>query len=61
MFSPTPEERKEDLRKYRKIYNELKQDKGCSTCKHCVHVADYLAFVTAEECECKAGIRKTML
>ena len=57
IFSPTPEERKEDLRKYRKIYNELKQEKGCSTCKHCVHVSDYPAFVIAEECECKVGLQ----
>lgn len=57
IFSPTPEEREENLRKYRNLFNDLKQKKGCSTCKHCVHVADYPDFVTAEECECKAELQ----
>ena len=37
-------------------YEELKADKGCSTCKHCRHVRNYPGFVTGEECECNAGL-----
>ena len=56
IFSPTPEEVEEDLQKLRKIYDDLKQNKGCSTCRHCVHVADYPGYITAEECKCRAGL-----
>jgi hypothetical protein len=38
------------------LYNEFKIKRGCSTCKHCKHVNDYPAFVTAEECICMAGL-----
>lgn len=40
-----------------KIYNELKDKKGCSTCKNCKHVYLYPPFVTAEECECTVGLK----
>jgi hypothetical protein len=39
-----------------KLYNEQKDDKGCSTCKHCEHIHDYPAYVTAEESICRAGL-----
>lgn len=39
-----------------KLYNVLKGKRGCSTCIHCIHVNDYPAFVTAEECVCMAGL-----
>ena len=39
-----------------KLYNELKDKRGCSTCAHCKHVNDYPAFVIAEECVCMAGL-----
>ena len=38
------------------LYNEFKSLKGCSTCKNCKHTKDYPAYVTAEECECTAGL-----
>lgn len=39
-----------------KIYNELKDEKGCSTCKNCTRIYHYPDFVTAEECVCTAGL-----
>ena len=56
IFNPTKEEQEEDRQKYKKIHYELVKKKGCSTCKHCVHVRNYPGFVTAEECECSAGL-----
>ena len=41
----------------KKLYNEQRKDKGCSTCKHCEHVYDYPGFITAEESICKAGLK----
>ena len=35
---------------------ELAKKKGCSTCKHCVHVREFPDYVTGEECECSAGL-----
>ena len=37
-------------------YNQLKDEHGCSTCAHCEHICDYPAYVTGEECVCKAGL-----
>lgn len=56
IFLPTEEEKQEDLNRYKKIHDELKVKKGCSTCKHCIHVIDLPGFVTGEECECDAGL-----
>ena len=41
----------------KELYNKQKIYKGCSTCKHCVHVRNYPGFVTGEECECDAGLK----
>ena len=38
------------------LYNEQRNEKGCSTCKHCVRVRNLPGFVTGEECECTAGL-----
>lgn len=57
VFAPTPEEQREDLERYKAIYNSLKPERGCSTCKHCVHAISYPSFVTGEECECDAGLK----
>ena len=56
IFNPTKEEQEEDRKRYKELHYELAAKKGCSTCKHCVHVRDYPGFVTAEECECSAGL-----
>ena len=56
IFCPTPEERAEDFAKYKAIHDEVAKEKGCSTCKHCIHVTSYPGFVTAEECECNVGL-----
>ena len=39
------------------IHEELKENKGCSTCKNCVRVRQYPDYFTAEECECLAGLK----
>ena len=57
IFSPTPEEQKEDFERYQKMYDELAKEKECSTCKYCVHVRSCPSFVTGEECECTAGLK----
>ena len=57
IFCPTPEEQREDFEELKRIHNELKIKKGCSTCIHCIHVRDYPGFVTGEECECNAGLK----
>lgn len=56
MLCPTPEQQLEDYFFLVDIHNELKVKKGCSTCKHCIHVRDYPGFCTAEECECDIGL-----
>lgn len=56
IFNPTKEEQEEDWQKYKKLHYELAEKKGCSTCKHCVHVRTYPDYVTGEECECSAGL-----
>lgn len=56
IFNPTKEEQEEDRQKCKELHYELAKEKGCSTCKHCVHVRNYPAFVTGEECECSAGL-----
>ena len=40
----------------KRLYNEQKENKGCSTCKYCEHIYNYPGFVTAEESICKAGL-----
>lgn len=56
IFNPTKEEQEEDRRKYKALHYELAEKRGCSTCQHCIHVRNYHGFVTAEECECSAGL-----
>ena len=56
IFCPTEEEQLEDLKQYLTLHEKLKVKKGCSTCEHCIHVRNYPGFVTAEECECTAGL-----
>ena len=40
----------------KKLYDDQKEDRGCSTCRYCEHVCNYPGFVTAEESVCKAGL-----
>lgn len=40
----------------KRLYNEQKSDKGCSTCKYCENVHHYPSYVTAEESICKVGL-----
>jgi len=40
----------------KRLYNEQKGNKGCSTCKNCKHVINYPGFVTAEESICTVGL-----
>ena len=56
LFAPTLDEREEDRKRLLKIFNEQAQDRGCTTCSHCVHIQSYPRFVTAEECKCDAGL-----
>ena len=44
------------LENIKRLYNEQKENKGCSTCKHCEPVYNYPSFVTAEESICRAGL-----
>lgn len=55
IFSTTLTE--EDKKKYLNLHNRLKKKKGCSTCLNCIHARNYPGFVTAEECECIAGLK----
>ena len=57
IFNPTPEELERQRIVFRNIFEKLSEEKGCSTCSHCKHVQDYPGFVTAEECECDAGLQ----
>lgn len=56
IFCPTEEEQLEDLKQHLMLHEKLKVKKGCSTCEYCMHVRNYPGFVTAEECECTAGL-----
>ena len=47
---------KHALEYVKRLYDEQKGDKGCSTCKHCEHIHNYPGFVTAEESVCRAGL-----
>ena len=55
VFCPTPEQIQEAKERCRKLHEELAVKRGCSTCKHCIHVRDYPDYVIGEECECDAG------
>ena len=58
VFFPEPKEEKEDLQAMLAIWTEQKEERGCSTCKHCIHQGiRYPGFVTAEENECEAGLQ----
>ena len=39
------------------IHKQLAENRGCSTCKHCIHVFNYPSYVTGEECECDVGLQ----
>lgn len=56
VFYPTPEQIQEAEERFRKLHEELAVKRGCSTCKHCIHVRNYPDYVTGEECECDAGL-----
>lgn len=56
-FFPTKEEIKQQNDFIRKIHNENKVKRGCTTCANCIHVISYPGFVTGEECECKVGLK----
>lgn len=56
IFNPTKEEREEDMKRSKMIHEKLSVKRECSTCNHCVHVRNYPGYVTAEECECNAGL-----
>ena len=56
IFNPTPQEKTEDIEKYKKIAKELEKKKGCSTCGNIRRVHHYPGFVIAEECECDVGL-----
>ena len=38
------------------LYNKLKNEKGCSTCKYCKYVRNYPSYITAEESVCTVGL-----
>jgi hypothetical protein len=57
IFNPTPEEELEDLVNFKTRWvDNLRKERGCSTCNNCEHIYNYSAFVTAEECICTAGL-----
>lgn len=56
-FFPTKEEIEQQNDFIRKIHNENKVKRGCTTCANCIHVISYPGFVTGEECECKVGLK----
>ena len=56
VFCPTPEQLQKQIAQYKRIHYDLAVDKGCVTCKHCIHVRNYPGFVTGEECECDIGL-----
>lgn len=55
-FQLTPEEKAEDIRKLKKMWDESVKEHGCTTCANCEHVRRYPDFVTGEEHECKVGL-----
>lgn len=40
----------------KRLYDEQKEDRGCSTCKHRLHAYKYPSYVTAEESVCTVGL-----
>lgn len=57
VFFPTKEEIEQQKEFIRKIHNENKVKRGCTTCANCIHVINYPGFVTGEECECSVGLK----
>ena len=57
IFNPTPEEHEEDIERWRKLHQELCQEKGCGTCRNCKHVRSFPGYITGEECDCAAGLK----
>lgn len=41
----------------KRLYNEQKENKGCSTCKYCKHIYNYPSYVVAEESICEVGLK----
>ena len=39
-----------------RLYNMLKDKRGCSTCANCKRVYQYPDYVTGEECVCEVGL-----
>ena len=56
IFYPSPERIATIRAIAKEIHDKEKVKRGCITCSHCHHVCDYPGFVTAEECECDAGL-----
>ena len=54
-FYTTNKELEKDIKWYQQLYDELKLQKGCVTCKHCIHIQDFPGFITGEENECDIG------
>lgn len=40
----------------KELYDKQKAYKGCSTCKHCIHVSNYPGYVIGEGYDCEAGL-----
>lgn len=56
IFNPNIEEQNEIKRTIKLLHDKFKDEKGCTTCRNCVHVKNYPGFVTGEECICCAGL-----
>ena len=56
IFNPTSEETEVLNQRFKKLFDEVAKNKGCSTCKNLRHVVDLPGFVTGEENECTAGL-----
>ncbi len=56
IFYPTVNELEEDIQQYQQLYDELKLQKDCATCKHRIHMQDFPGFVTGEKYECDIGL-----
>lgn len=57
VFFPTKEEIERQNDFIRKIHNENKVKRGCTTCANCIHDVSYPGFVTGEECKCIVGLK----
>lgn len=56
IFNPTPEEEREDYRKYAAILRERIKNRVCSTCIHYIAIPGYHpGFVTGADEDCDTG------